>query len=55
MKLRTRLVEDAKPDSLWQMAMLAGALSRVRMHGQLYSYQVPTYYGMLCAGFQRTR
>lgn len=54
MKLRTRLVEDAKPDSLWQMAMLAGALSRVKMRGQLYSYQVPTYYGMLCAGFQRT-
>jgi aromatic ring-opening dioxygenase LigB subunit len=55
MKLRSKLVEDAKPDSLWQMAMLAGALSRVKMHGQLHSYQVPTYYGMLCAGFQRTR
>jgi len=53
MKLRTKLVEDAKPDSLWQMTMLAGALSRVKMQGQLYSYQVPTYYGMLCAGFRR--
>jgi aromatic ring-opening dioxygenase LigB subunit len=54
MRLRAKFVEDAKPDSLWQMAMLAGALNKVRMRGQLYSYQVPTYYGMICAGFRRT-
>jgi len=46
------LIERAKPDSLWQMAMLAGALSVVPMKGQLVSYQVPTYYGMLCASFR---
>jgi aromatic ring-opening dioxygenase LigB subunit len=45
------LVEAAKPDSLWQMAMLAGALDVVPMRGRLVSYQVPTYYGMLCAWY----
>ena len=45
------LVEAAKPDSLWQLAMLAGVLDVVQMKGRLVSYQVPTYYGMLCAGY----
>jgi len=53
MNLQGKFVEDAKPDSLWQMVMLAGALSRVRMRAELFSYQVPTYYGMMCAGFRR--
>ena len=53
MNLQGKFVEDAKPDSLWQMAMLAGALSKVRMRAELFSYQVPTYYGMICAGFRR--
>lgn len=52
LKLPQRFVEDAKPDSLWQMAILQGVLERVRMTGRLLSYQVPTYYGMLCASFQ---
>jgi aromatic ring-opening dioxygenase LigB subunit len=51
MKVSPHLVEGAKPDSLWQMAMLAGASSAVPMKGELISYQVPTYYGMLCASF----
>jgi aromatic ring-opening dioxygenase LigB subunit len=45
-------VEAAKPDSLWQIAMLAGALSVVPMKGELISYQVPTYFGMICAGYR---
>jgi aromatic ring-opening dioxygenase LigB subunit len=53
MKIDPSLVEAAKPDSLWQMTVLAGALSVVPMTGELVSYQVPTYYGMLCAGFAR--
>lgn len=52
MQLKASLVDDAKPDSLWQMAVLAGALSVVPMKGALVSYQVPTYYGMLCAGYE---
>ena len=54
MKLPGKFVEAAKPDSLWQMTMLAGVLSKVRMDAQLFSYQVPTYFGMICAGFHRT-
>ncbi len=50
-----RLIEAAKPDSLWQMAMLAGVLSVVPLGGRLVSYQVPTYYGMLCAAFSRAQ
>lgn len=51
MSLEPKFVERAKPDSLWQMTMLAGALSVAPMEGRLLSYQAPTYYGMLCAGF----
>jgi aromatic ring-opening dioxygenase LigB subunit len=51
MSLDPAFIESARPDSLWQMAMLVGALSAVPMKGTLISYQVPTYYGMLCAGY----
>lgn len=51
MRLDGKLVEDAKPDSLWQMAILMGISETVGLEARLYSYQVPTYYGMACAGF----
>jgi len=54
MKMKPALVEAAKPDSLWQMTMLAGALDVAPMKGTLISYEVPTYFGMLCAGYERT-
>jgi aromatic ring-opening dioxygenase LigB subunit len=44
-------VEQAKPDSLWQLAILAGILGEVRSEPKLYSYQVPTYFGTICASF----
>jgi aromatic ring-opening dioxygenase LigB subunit len=53
MNLKRKFVKDAKPDSLWQMTMLAGVLNNVPMEAELFSYEVPTYYGMACAGFQR--
>jgi aromatic ring-opening dioxygenase LigB subunit len=46
-------VEAAKPDSLWQMSMLVGVLDVAPMVPKVHSYQVPTYYGMLCAGYTR--
>lgn len=46
-------VAAAKPDSLWQMTILAGVLDRIPMRPELFSYQVPTYYGMACAGYTR--
>ena len=51
MELDAGFVDAAKPDSLWQMTMLAGAISVVPMRGRLVSYQLPTYYGMLCASY----
>ncbi len=52
-RLTKRFVEEAKPDSLWQMAILAGLSRVVKMRGNLLSYTVPTYYGMICASFVR--
>lgn len=55
MSLSARLVEEAKPDSLWQMTMLAGVTDVVPSRSNLLSYQVPTYYGMACAEFEPVR
>jgi aromatic ring-opening dioxygenase LigB subunit len=52
MDLEPGFIDSARPDSLWQMTMLAGALAVVPMEGRLVSYQAPTYYGMLCAGYR---
>ncbi len=52
LRLDQRLVERAKPDSLWQMAILAGIINSVPLRSELLSYEVPTYYGMACAGFE---
>jgi aromatic ring-opening dioxygenase LigB subunit len=46
------LVEAAKPDSLWQMLVLQGALELKPMRGELLSYEVPTYFGMMCAAYE---
>ncbi len=53
MRLESELVEAAKPDSLWQTTMLAGVLDVVAMKGEFVSYQAPTYFGMMCAGYRR--
>ncbi len=44
--------ERAKVDGLWQTVMLAGALHRTPMRGQLLSYQAPSYFGMLVAAYE---
>jgi aromatic ring-opening dioxygenase LigB subunit len=47
-------VERAKADSFWQLLMLDGALrSDGRWRGELLSYEAPTYFGMLCAAYER--
>ncbi len=43
-------VAEAKADSFWQMLMLHGALGEAG-HGELLSYEAPTYFGMLCAAY----
>lgn len=50
-----RFVEEAKPDSLWQMTMLAGVTNVVPSSSSLLSYEAPTYYGMACAEFEPLR
>jgi aromatic ring-opening dioxygenase LigB subunit len=45
-----QLLEDARPDSWWQLLMLHGALGDA-WRAELLSYEAPTYYGMLCAAY----
>jgi aromatic ring-opening dioxygenase LigB subunit len=52
LRLNRKFVEKAKPDSLWQIAILAGVVDVVRSQSELISYEVPTYYGMACASFE---
>ncbi len=51
LKADMELVRRACPDALWQMLVLAGALERVPMIGELLSYERPTYFGMLVAAY----
>jgi aromatic ring-opening dioxygenase LigB subunit len=47
-------VEAAKADSFWQLLMLHGALeTSANWRPELLSYEVPTYFGMLCAAYKR--
>lgn len=43
-------VSEAKADSFWQMLVLHGAIGD-RRRPELFSYEAPTYFGMLCAAF----
>ncbi|MEM3267091.1 MAG: hypothetical protein QXR69_00195 [Conexivisphaerales archaeon] len=45
------MVDRAKPDSLWQMLILAGVLSGTKSRLVHLSYHRPSYFGMICAGF----
>ncbi|HLH68360.1 MAG TPA: hypothetical protein VKY90_04875 [Candidatus Dormibacteraeota bacterium] len=45
------MVEQAKADSWWQLLMLHGALGP-GWRGRLLAYEVPTYFGMLCALYE---
>ena len=45
------IVDAAKADSLWQLAILHGALGGA-FRGELLSYECPTYFGMLCAAYE---
>jgi aromatic ring-opening dioxygenase LigB subunit len=52
MNIKSDLVKAAKPDSLWQMAILAGISDKVKLKANLVSYEVPTYFGMISAHFR---
>lgn len=53
LRIDMNLVQRAKPDSLWQLVMLAGIAERLRLRPELYSYEVPAYYSMICAAYRR--
>ena len=48
LQIDQQLIDDAKPDSWWQMLMLHGVLGD-GWDVELLSYEAPTYFGMLCA------
>jgi len=47
-----KLADDAYADSLWQLAMLAGAIGS-SYEAELLSYEAPTYFGMACAAYSQ--
>ncbi len=46
------MVERAKPDSYWQLLILAGMLSRIRAEPKRTAYAVKNYYSMLAAIYE---
>lgn len=45
-------VANAAIDGLWQTLMLARAIRRVPMRGEVLCYEAPSYYGMIVAAFE---
>jgi aromatic ring-opening dioxygenase LigB subunit len=43
---------DAAIGGLWQTLMLAGAMQEIPMRGELFSYEAPSYYGMIVAAWE---
>ncbi|WP_066069542.1 extradiol ring-cleavage dioxygenase [Neobacillus soli] len=44
-------IEAAKPDGIWQTLILAGAIPPEERNVEFLSYEAPTYFGLLCAGY----
>lgn len=44
-------VDHAKPDGIWQSLILAGAIPPEARKPRFLSYEVPTYFGLMCASF----
>jgi aromatic ring-opening dioxygenase LigB subunit len=42
-------IEAAKPDGIWQTLILAGAIPLEERQIEFLSYEVPTYFGLICA------
>lgn len=51
LELPKQLIERAKPDSLWQMLILHGFMSKDRYKVSFSYYGRPSYYGMIVATF----
>lgn len=44
-------IQNAKPDGIWQALILAGAIPKEDRNSVVLSYEVPTYFGLLCAAY----
>lgn len=44
-------IEDAKPDGIWQALILHGVQQSIPLQVQFHTYEVPTYFGLLCAEY----
>jgi aromatic ring-opening dioxygenase LigB subunit len=44
-------VANAKPDGIWQALILAGAIPRADRKSTFLSYEVPTYFGLMCVAY----
>ncbi|MCL6452612.1 MAG: extradiol ring-cleavage dioxygenase [Alicyclobacillus sp.] len=44
-------VANAKPDGIWQALILAGAIAKEHRHVEFLSYEVPTYFGLMCVAY----
>ncbi len=49
--LDENLIQEAKPDSYWQLLILGGVLERIPLRNLLVEYGLPTYFGMAVAIF----
>ncbi len=53
LKMKDKLIENAKPDSYWQLLILYGVLKKVPMENFFTVYGRPTYFGMAVSIFER--
>ncbi|WP_079508693.1 extradiol ring-cleavage dioxygenase [Mesobacillus jeotgali] len=44
-------IEAAKPDGIWQTLVLAGAIPPDERYVEFLTYEAPTYFGLICAGY----
>lgn len=52
--LDTELMEEALPDSPWQLSILTGIFRAITFTTRMVTYDCPSYFGMMVAGFDRT-
>lgn len=45
------MIENAKPDGIWQSLVLAGAIPLADRKSTFLSYEVPTYFGLICVAY----
>ncbi len=53
LEISDAMLEDAKPDSYWQLLMLHGLMKKVKLQMKFVEYAVASYFGMAVAYFTR--